>query len=108
MLELISARGSKSAQVIVKWTVLALMMEAKKIRLYFAHQNGPILGLKQIFYIYGVELQIMKVHGTAVAMKLEIVARSRHYTRIRPKIMFRCRMIQEYSFLKGLNYFATA
>ena len=51
MLELISARGSKSAQVIVKWTVLALMMEAKIIGLYFTHQNGPILGLKQIFYI---------------------------------------------------------
>ena len=50
----------------------------------------------------------MKVRETAVAMKLEIVARSRHYTRTRPKIMFRCRMIQEYSFLKGLNYFATA
>lgn len=50
----------------------------------------------------------MKVRETAVAMKLEIVARSRQYTRTRRKIMLWCRMIQEYSFLKGLNYFATA
>ena len=85
------------------------MKEAKKIGLYFTHQNGPtILGPKQSFYIYSVELHFMKVRETAVARKLEIVARSRHYTRIRPKIMLRCRMIQEYSFLKGLNYFATA